>query len=420
MLSSKTTTTSQYQPTVLITTQHAHPWTISGFNGLNGNVLLTFKCDAPVVSHGLLCSRDHIYAAAIDRPSIYVWNLNSRNRDYKKMTVAGPISCMTFIRDSTVLACAIGNKIFLYKLDNGQHLITLSAHIRTINHLLFDEDQDCLISAGEDNLIHRWNIEDINLDRNIDVSPTKSFQGHTGPIHDVCQISIGKFHLILTASSDLSVRLWDIITGKCLCTFLFPNEIHSICASSFATTIYCGTDVGTIFSVPLRTLTTQFGGFLHQNPTITIDSNNSKQFVHHQGSVVALRLSADEQILYSGSLDKDCVMWDLSSGQIRFKKSCSSSITNILLAKIDTDDVHDGSSISIPFSTFSNNSNEEVVAHTLAARNGSSQRPICSQDSIKFIPMPPVNGELDESVAMAAPTFAQMARLLLEQQMNSS
>ena len=78
MLSSKTTNMSQYQPTVLITTQQAHPWTISGFNGLNGNVLLTFKCDAPVVSHGLLCSRDHIYAAAIDRPSIYVWNVNSR------------------------------------------------------------------------------------------------------------------------------------------------------------------------------------------------------------------------------------------------------------------------------------------------------------------------------------------------------
>ncbi len=78
MFPSKTTVISQYQPTVLITTQQAHPWTISGFNGLNGNVLLTFKCDAPVTSHGLLCSRNHIYAAAIDRPSIYVWNLNSR------------------------------------------------------------------------------------------------------------------------------------------------------------------------------------------------------------------------------------------------------------------------------------------------------------------------------------------------------
>ena len=32
------------------------------------------------------------------------------------MTVAGPISAMVFIRDSTVLACAIGNKIFLYKV----------------------------------------------------------------------------------------------------------------------------------------------------------------------------------------------------------------------------------------------------------------------------------------------------------------
>ncbi len=33
---------------------------------------------------------------------------------------------------------------------------------------------------------------------------------------------------------------------------------------------------------------------------------------------------------------------------------------------------------------------------------------------------PPVNNESDESAAMAAPTFAQMARLLLEQQMDSS
>ncbi|CAF3429504.1 unnamed protein product [Rotaria sp. Silwood1] len=430
---------AQYQPTVLITTQQAHPWTISVFNGLNGNVLLTFKSDAPVARHGLLCSRDHIYAAAIDRPSIYVWKLNSRNRDYKKITVAGPINSMIFIRDSTILACAIGNKIFLYKLDNGQHLITLSAHIRTINHLLFDEDQDCLISVGEDNLIHRWNIEEISPDRNLDISPSKSFQGHTGPIHDLCQISIGKFHLLLTASSDLSVRLWDIVTGKCLCTFLFPNEIHSICASSFSTTIYCGTDTGTIFIVPLQTLTTQFGGIQHQNPTITIDNNNSKQLNHHQGSVISLRLSADEQILYSGSLDKDCVMWDLSSGQIRFKKSCSSRkrlfyfyhvffiiilcvgpVTNILLAKIDTDDINEGSTISIPFSNFSNETHDEVVSHTIATRNGSMQRPISDQDSIKFIPMPPVNGESDESASMAAPTFVQMARLLLEQQMNSS
>ena len=32
------------------------------------------------------------------------------------MAVAGPISSMTFVRDSTVLACAIGNKIFIYKV----------------------------------------------------------------------------------------------------------------------------------------------------------------------------------------------------------------------------------------------------------------------------------------------------------------
>ena len=44
------------------------------------------------------------------------------------------------------------------------------------------------------------------------MSPSKSFQGHTGPIHDVCQTSIGKFHLILTASSDFSVRVCSQIS----------------------------------------------------------------------------------------------------------------------------------------------------------------------------------------------------------------
>lgn len=61
-----------------MTSQQAHPWTISGFNGFNGNVLLTFKCDAPIAYHGLVSTADQIYAAAIDRPSIYVWSLNSR------------------------------------------------------------------------------------------------------------------------------------------------------------------------------------------------------------------------------------------------------------------------------------------------------------------------------------------------------
>ncbi|CAF4151717.1 unnamed protein product, partial [Rotaria sp. Silwood2] len=150
-------------------------------------------------------------------------------------------------------------------LDNGRYLITLSGHIRTINNLLFHEDENYLISAGEDTFIHRWNIEEIpvNIDQNINFAPTKSFQGHTGPIHDLCQILIGRFHLLLTGSSDFSVRLWDIITGTCLCTFLFPNEIHSICVSSFSKTIYCGTDMGTIFIVPLRRLLTQFGEFQH-------------------------------------------------------------------------------------------------------------------------------------------------------------
>jgi hypothetical protein len=51
-----------------------------GFNELNGNlnVIFTFKCDSLIASHGLLIYRNHIFAAALDHPSIYVWNSSSR------------------------------------------------------------------------------------------------------------------------------------------------------------------------------------------------------------------------------------------------------------------------------------------------------------------------------------------------------
>jgi len=50
-----------------------------GFNELNVNVnvIFTFKCDLLIASHVLLIYRNHIFAAALDHPSIYVWNLNS-------------------------------------------------------------------------------------------------------------------------------------------------------------------------------------------------------------------------------------------------------------------------------------------------------------------------------------------------------
>ncbi|CAF4755721.1 unnamed protein product [Rotaria sp. Silwood2] len=125
-------------------------------------------------------------------------------------------------------------------------------------------------------------------------------------------------------------------------------------------------------------------------------------------------------MLYSGSLDKDCIWWSLPTRQIRFKNSFPNPITNMLLAKFDTNDANKGSNISTPFTTFSSEAAGEVVAYTLASRNGHSRRPTNNDDFIKFMPMPPVDSEADERATMTAPTFAQMARLLLEQQMNSS
>ncbi|CAF0832432.1 unnamed protein product [Didymodactylos carnosus] len=331
--------------------------------------------------------------------------------DYKKLTVAGPVSSMVFMFEKTWLACAIGNRIFIYKIDEGRHISTLSAHIRQINVLLYDDDKGCLISGGEDGLVYRWDIEGIKLDRNIESQPAKSYQGHTQAINDLSVIKLAKSHLLLTASNDSSVRLWDIVSGKCICTLLCPSEVHSICSAELSRTIFCGLSNGNIHAISLSQLTTL--QHQSQNSSITIDQTNSRIFNHHSGIVNCLQLSDHEQILYSGGKDKNFAIWDVPSGQIRFKTQNHGAISNVFLTKIDLSDESSTKNICLPFNTLSNDSTGETSEYMLS--NG-------TDDSIQLVAMPGTTTDYEELAMrhnIISPVYHQMATMLLNQQMNT-
>lgn len=129
---------------------------------------------------------------------------------------------------------------------------TLSEHTSHITVVFFSADGDYLLSAGMDNLIHVWDVEDgFSLKKSFEVedrgilamalSPDEetlavagedrtirlfsfpdfelldTWQGHKDPIAAIAFSPDGT--LVATAGADTQVRLWDRATGTCRQTF---------------------------------------------------------------------------------------------------------------------------------------------------------------------------------------------------------
>nr|AAS82595.1 fertilization-independent endosperm protein [Sorghum bicolor] len=168
----------------------------------------------------------------------------SRKREYKsngKYTVGNhPIYAIGFnfmdVRYYDVFATASSNSVTVYRcLENGSFGL-LQAYV--------DEDKDesfytlswtinkvdrkpLLVAAGNNQIIRIINCAGEKL--------AKSLVGHGGSIHEI-RTHASKHSLIISASKDESVRLWNVHTGVCILIFAgvggHRHDVLSVFANS--------------------------------------------------------------------------------------------------------------------------------------------------------------------------------------------
>merc|ERR1719242_534134 len=84
--------------------------------------------------------------------------------------------------------------------------MSFKAHTNFVRSVRFTESGR-LVSSGEDGLIHVWETENYSKERTL--------KGHTSAI---LSLDVHK-QFIISASSDCTVRLWNLSTGECIDTF---------------------------------------------------------------------------------------------------------------------------------------------------------------------------------------------------------
>jgi len=100
----------------------------------------------------------------------------------------------------------------------------LSGHRAPVTRVIFHPVFSLMVSASEDATIKLWDFETGDYER--------TMKGHTDSVQDVCLDKEGK--LLASCSADMSVKLWDFSTYECLKTL--HGHDHNVSSVAFLPT----------------------------------------------------------------------------------------------------------------------------------------------------------------------------------------
>lgn len=211
----------------------------------------------------------------------------------------GRINALSLSPDEKRLAVASTTGIWLYDTDTGAELAMLTGHINAVESVSFSADGSLLVS-GSYGEIFLWHLETRRM--------LKNFKGHKGWVGEVGILEDGE--TLLSASSDGTVRFWDVQSGRQLKTFkAYPRGLGGFLAS-----IGDGEVTAAAFCFEK-----QFFALGYPNGTIRLKDARTgrvtKTINGHKGHVAQLTISPDAQTLVSDITGDKTRLWDIATGK---------------------------------------------------------------------------------------------------------
>ena len=196
---------------------------------------------------------------------------------------------VSFSPDGSTLASGSADRtIRLWDANTGEHLHTLTRHTGFVRNVSFSPDGSKLASASEDRTVGLW---DANTGEHL-----HTLTGHTEYVFSVSFSPDSS--TLASGSRDHTVRLWDVATGEHLRTFWgHTDQVFSVSFSPDGSTLASGSRD---HSAWLWNTTT--GEYIHA-------------LTGHTSWVYGVSFSPDGSTLASGSADHTVRLWDVATGK---------------------------------------------------------------------------------------------------------
>ncbi|CDK28830.1 unnamed protein product [Kuraishia capsulata CBS 1993] len=279
---------------------------------------------------------------------VYVWGKESPEQ---KMPVPEELKALDVcLKDGKPWLLAGGGKsgrIYLWEINSGLLLLAKDAHYQSATNLKFSSDGTFLVSGGADSRILVWKTLDllsgcIGGADDFSVKPHCVFSDHSLPISDVflTQGLVDDIKLF-SASTDATVRCYNLQSKTLLTTFVAPWPVTSITIDPAQRCFYAGSAEGSIRQIRLYQANAEgilaaVGG-AGRIVTLTPDHELRETFTHHAGAeVTCLDLSIDGMSLVSGDVTGKAFVSDIVTKQVvRRLKPLNSAITGVKLSVVN-------------------------------------------------------------------------------------
>jgi WD40 repeat protein len=172
---------------------------------------------------------------------------------------SGPVLTIAFSPDGKTLAAGSfndnNNNIKLWDVPSGKELRTLKGHPGFVESVAFSPDGKTLASGSADHTIKLWDVTSGQELHTLATAAQPFLQslpipflwlgGHSDTVKSVTFSPDGK--TLASGSLDKTIKLWDVASGKELCTLSGNSEpVFSVAFSPDGKTLYSDSKDNTI------------------------------------------------------------------------------------------------------------------------------------------------------------------------------
>ena len=300
--------------------------------GYIGGNILNLLCQLQVDLSGYDFSHLTIWQAYLQGATLH--KVNFAHCDLAKSVFTqnlGSVLSVAFSPDGKLLAAGDSKgEIRLWRVADGQPLLTFQGHTNWVCSVAFSPEGDLLASGSADGTVKLWNIAQGQC--------LNTWRGHRGWVWSVTFSPDSC--LLVSGSEDHTVRLWEIRSGRCLGILGGHTEgVRSVAFSPKHQTIASGSGDCTVklWDVKKNRCQQTLAGHTNwvwsvafspdghylasgsEDKTIKLWNVSNSECLNtlraHTSTVWSVRFSPNSQMLASGSNDHTAKLWELGSGQ---------------------------------------------------------------------------------------------------------